>query len=268
MSRRCVLLCVLLAGAAGGCGISPTLEDDSLYVNPQRMSKGLVVILPGIEGPSDYNRGIRQGLFNAGVEYALMIRPWGVPVPGAGMIVNQTNFLGNRLAGASVAQTIADYQLSHPDRPVYIVGHSGGGGVAVFAAESLAQAHGKKVDGLVLIATSISKGYDLTKAMAMTNRGVLNFYNPMDTAMLQDGCIAVGCVDGPHEEGAGLNGFTRSFRQMYEIRVPSADDEHGSGTRPGYVSMNVAPWIVARQWPMAAGQHEKSKAVALTPTRS
>ncbi len=269
MSRRQTLLWVLLAASLGGCGVStPSLEDDSMYVNEQRKSKGLVVILPGIEGPSHYNRGIREGLYNAGVEYALMIRPWGVPVPVAGMLVNQTNFLGNRLAGAGVAQMVADYQQNYPGRPIYIIGHSGGGGVAVFTAESLAESHGKKIEGLVLVAGSISKGYDLTKALAMTNKGLVNFYNPMDTAMLQEGCMVAGCVDGAHDEAAGLNGFTKRFKQLYQVHVPPADDQHGSGTRSPYVTEYMAPWISAPQWPLAAGKDEKPKAVALTPTRS
>lgn len=235
----------ICAGALGGCGLStPTFANSKEYVNPKRLSKGLVVILPGIEGVSHYNYHIREGLER--MDYALMIRPWGVPVPGVGMVVNQTNFVGNRLAGAGVARAIYEYQQEHPGCPVYIIGHSGGGGVAVFAAESLADMEGAKpVDGLVLIAASISKGYDLTKALTMTRRGVLNVYNPDDTALLSTGTIAMGCVDGVHDEAAGLNKFSGSFARLRQIRASGGGDPHGAGTRVDYVRENIRTWILA-----------------------
>ena len=138
-----VLMLLLFAAVLAGCG-----EDTAIYVTDARKANGLVIILPGIEGESEMNHGIREGLMDGGVEYALVIRPWGVPLPGLGMVVNQTNFLGNRLAGMGVAKTIAEYQDAHPGRPVYIVGHSGGGGVAVFTAEALADMDKRMNEGL------------------------------------------------------------------------------------------------------------------------
>ena len=92
-------LLLLFAAATAGCG-----EDAAIYATDARKANGLVIILPGIEGESEMNHGIREGLMDGGVEYALVIRPWGVPVPGIGLIVNQTNSLGNRLAGMGVAK--------------------------------------------------------------------------------------------------------------------------------------------------------------------
>ncbi len=242
---KSLLALILCAGALGGCGLSsPTFANTEEYVNPQRLSKGLVVILPGIEGVSHYNRHIREGLER--IDYAVMIRPWGVPVPGVGMVVNQTNFLGNRMAGAGVARSIYEYQQAHPGCPVYIIGHSGGGGVAVFAAESLADMPGAQpVEGLVLIAASISKDYDLTKALTMTRRGILNVHNPDDTSLLGTGTTAMGCVDGVHSESAGLNGFTRPFAKLQEIVASGDDDPHGAGTRSKYVRARIRPWLLS-----------------------
>jgi hypothetical protein len=247
---RTTVLLLLLACAAplAGCG-----QEESLYVTDARSASGLVLILPGIEGESDFNHGIREGLLQGGVEYALVIQNWGVPVPGVGMLVNQTNFLGNRVAGAGVAKQVAEYQDAHPGRPVYIVGHSGGGGVAVFAAEALADMPGDhRVEGLVLLSSSISGGYDLKKALGRCRKGLVNFYNQEDTALLGVGTTVLGNVDGGHGASAGLAGFQREFPGLYQKLVDpgfGGDDPHGVATRRPYVAANVAPWVRASSWP-------------------
>ena len=104
---------------------------------------------------------------------------------------------------------IGDYQDNHPGRPVYVVGHSGGGGVAVFTAESLPD--GRKIDGLVLLSASISKGYDLHKALANCRRGIINYYSSRDVGLLGVGTTLMGNVDGGHGPSAGLKGFDNAF---------------------------------------------------------
>ena len=83
-----------LLAASVGC----TKHDlDTEFTSPQRIERGLVVILPGIEGESEANRDIRKGLRDAGIPYALVIYRWGSLVPGpAGMLINQTNVRRNR----------------------------------------------------------------------------------------------------------------------------------------------------------------------------
>jgi pimeloyl-ACP methyl ester carboxylesterase len=252
---RTTVLTMLLVSAAllAGCG-----QDEAIYTTDARKANGLVVILPGIEGESEMNRGIREGLMNGGVDYALVIRSWGVPVPGVGMIVNQTNFLGNRVAGAGVARMIAEYQTANPGKPVFVVGHSGGGGVAVFAAEALADMEGDhRVDGLVLLDASISAGYDLSKALGRSRKGLANFYNVNDGALLGFGTAFLGNVDGGHGASAGLQGFQGEFPHLFQISVDSpdsGDDPHAAATKPYYVASNVAPWIRAQAWPPGAGK--------------
>jgi pimeloyl-ACP methyl ester carboxylesterase len=243
-----MVLLALSAAAPGGCG-----PDEAIYATDARKANGLVVILPGIEGESELNHDIRDGLMEGGVDYALVIRPWGVPVPGVGMLVNQTNFLGNRLAGAGVARMIAEYQNSHPGRPVYVVGHSGGGGVAVFTAEALADMEGDhRVDGLVLLSASISGDYDLGKALGRSRNGLVNFYNAEDTALLGVGTTVLGNVDGGRAPSAGRVGFQRDFPHLYQVEADpglGGDDPHASTTRSPFVAAYVARWVRAQSWP-------------------
>jgi len=242
---------------AAGCN-----GDNALYTTEERLANGLVVILPGIEGESSLNHDIRRGLDYAGINCALPIYSWGRPVPGLGMLLNQMDFLGNRLAGLRIAKMIEQYQDDHPGAPVYVVGHSGGGGVAVFVAEGLAE--GRQVDGLVLLSASIWAGYDATKALGRCRNGIVNFYNASDVGLLGVGTTVMGNVDGMRGPSAGLIGFDApkdtdpqakklAYRKLYQVPITAGmtggDDPHAAATRPGFVSMHVAPWVSAKTWP-------------------
>ena len=250
---RSVVAAILMAAALSAVGCQADSDNALQYITDQRMQQGLVIVLPGIEGESEMNRDIRRGLDSAGVFRAIPIHRWGFPVPVAGMLVNQVDFIGNRLRSGDIAKMIVTYQDNHPGMPVYVVGHSGGGGMAVFAAEALPD--GYQVDGLVLLSASISSAYDLTKALAHTKNGILNVYNHNDAGLLAVGTTVMGNVDGIHGPSAGLIGFdtdNRHYSRLYQFNVTqinSGDDPHFSTTRIPFVSTYVAPWVLAGAWP-------------------
>ena len=244
----CIGLCAAMALPFIGC------NSNSDFVTDDRLANGLVIILPGIEGESELNQNIRRGLIAGGVHRALPIHSWGRPIPLAGVLINQVDFLGNRLAGIGVADLIINYQDSHPGKPVHVVGHSGGGGVAVFTAEALPK--DRKINGLILLSASISSAYDLTKAASRCTRGIVSFYNPDDAGLLGIGTTVLGTIDGTHGPSAGLMGFDKAgekgHENVYEVRLSGMDsgsDPHASTTHVGFVSMNVAPWVLADEWP-------------------
>jgi pimeloyl-ACP methyl ester carboxylesterase len=238
---RLILTVALLWLCLPGCG------SNNDFVTEDRLADGLVIILPGIEGESSFNRDIRSGLLDAGVPGAMMIYRWGRPIPLAGPILNQMDVLGNRIEGRRIAQVIAEYQDSHPGKPVHLIGHSGGGGVAVFAAEALPD--DRKVDGLLLISASISCDYDLTKAIGHCKSGIVNFYCKSDVGMLVIGTTLAGNVDGAHGPAAGQKQFQGSFDRLWQVEVDEAGDAHTAGTRASFVASDVAPWVVKSQWP-------------------
>jgi pimeloyl-ACP methyl ester carboxylesterase len=225
------------------------------------MSHGLVIILPGIEGPSHFNRGIRSGLLTSGIYRALVIHSWGRPVPLAGPLLNQVDFIGNRLAGKQIADMIVAYQQNNPGRPVHVIGHSGGGGVAVFVAEGMPK--GKKIDGLILLSASISSAYDLTKPLQHTRNGILNIYSKGDVGLLVIGTMLAGNVDGTRGPAAGAIGFDRpkhnpkpekleAYQKLYQMELSGDDTAFGShtqSTHADFISQYVAPWILGETWP-------------------
>jgi pimeloyl-ACP methyl ester carboxylesterase len=247
-----------LAVTLCGCGPS-SLKDrmdlDAKYASPDRLAKGLVVILPGIEGESAANRDIRKGLDEGGVPYALVIYRWGFPVPGLGLLVNQTDTAGDRRAGADLAAGIVKYQSNHPDCPIFLVGHSAGGGVAIFALEALADVpNAKPVTGAILLSSSISADYSLDRALRMIERGLVNGFNPDDTAMLGAGTAMFGNVDGGHGDSAGRTGFHRAYAKLYQFKVNPAEvhklaDPHFILTDADLLAEHAPAWVCAEVWP-------------------
>jgi hypothetical protein len=228
---------------------------DSHFVSESRADKGVVVILPGIEGESLANHNIRQGLADGGVPYALVIYRWGFPVPGIGLMVNQTNATANRKAGSELAEAIVRYQQKRPGRPVFLIGHSGGGGVAIFALEALAGMPGARpIEGAFLLHASISADYPLGRALGMTRRGIANAYNPEDTAMLSVGTGMFGNVDGGRGPTAGLHGFASRHPKLYQKPIRASDagvisDPHFVLTQARLISQRAPDWIMNANWP-------------------
>ncbi|MBI5724700.1 MAG: hypothetical protein HZA50_12125 [Planctomycetes bacterium] len=249
-----------LPACHAGCGA------DSVFMDPERQAEGLVIILPGIEGESGYNHEIRNGLLSAGVTRAMTIYRWGRPIPVLGSIMNQVDFIGNYIAGAGIARMIVEYQDKYPGRPVCLIGHSGGGGVAVFAAQQLPE--GRRIDGVILLSASISAGYDLTKALQRCRLGIVNFFNRSDIGLLGVATTIMGNVDGGHGPSAGLIGFDQPpanadavrsdlySRKLYQVEMTpnmtfGDSDSHGAATRSYFVAGYVADWVTEKTWPPA-----------------
>ena len=252
LTMRRLMVFILASAMSAAAGCSP--QDAGKYITAERMSRGLVVVLSGIEGEGLMSQNIRAGLDDGGIDHAIFIRHWTHKEPAIGILLNQTDVKGNRKAAGKLAAWIVNHQKIFPNPPVHIVGHSGGGGVAVFIAEELKKLDpDRKIDGLILLSASISSGYDLTDALSMCRKGIVNFYNPLDIASLGAGTAIFGNVDGVHGSSAGAAKFDneypdRLFQQKVELRI-TLSTPHASTTESTFVAEHVAPWLLAETWP-------------------
>lgn len=170
----------------------------------QRYQRGLVVILPGIEGKSYLNTSLAFGLADGGVELAIEIDDWTTgwfPL----FLYHLRGLRRNRSQAQRIAQRIIDYQSSHPGRPVYLIGHSGGGALAIFTLEQLPAENA--ISAAILLAPAISPQYDIQPALERTQQGVWNFSSWFDWFFLIAGTSLFGTVDGRHCPSAGATGF-------------------------------------------------------------
>ena len=250
------LVLLALLPLAEGCG---RYDLNAHYADSSRVDQGLVVILPGIEGESKANRDIREGLYRAGIPYALVIYRWGSLIPGpGGMLLNQTNVARNRRMADELAEQVVQYQQKHPGKPVFLIGHSAGGGIAVFTLEALGKIpEALPVEGAFLLSASISSDYDLTDALRMTRRGLINVSNK-DDRLLNSGTAAFGNVDGKRGDSAGRTGFNRAYPKVFERPITNEQARRELGIRgaPHFIATKeqliekYAPaWILSETWP-------------------
>lgn len=174
-----------------------------IVTGPERERCGYVLILPGIEGYSILNRRICKGLLNAGVPYAIEIYDWTYRWPLA-----LYNLRSRRLHEKQVRilqQKILSYQQRFPNRPVFLIGHSGGGAMTLRVLESLPEK--KTIAGAVLLGAAISPRYDCRPALQHVDRRIWNITSYADFLFLGLMTGVAGTLDGYHSPCAGMMGF-------------------------------------------------------------
>ncbi|MBN1345761.1 MAG: hypothetical protein JXQ73_23915 [Phycisphaerae bacterium] len=238
-------LSILLITAGTGCVVNDLATAD-------RLKYGLVLVLPGIEGRSKYNADIARGFDDGGVPCAIEIYDWGTGLPLGGL-VNLMALDRNRRQAIDIAERIIRYQDDYPGRPVHLVGHSGGGGLAILTLEALPP--GTKITSTVLLAAAISPDHDLTRALASTEAGIWNFYSSADIGYLQVGTGLFGTIDRKHTRAAGAVGFKRpttgptsrqrAYEKLHSVRYkPTMASAGNRGGHTGWSSRSfVAVWL-------------------------
>jgi len=201
---------------AGGC------SDLSKYRSPERLEQGYVIVLPGIEGRSYLNTSIVRGLAQGGVPSAIEVHDWTL----GGWLTLPANLRAearNRREGRRIAEKITQYQDAHPGKPVHVIGHSGGGGIAVYALEALPA--DRQITAAILLGPALAPDYDLRRALKRTTCGIWNYYSPYDVGFLGFGTTVMGTIDGKHTSSAGRVGFTQPWgldqedRRLYGSRL-------------------------------------------------
>jgi pimeloyl-ACP methyl ester carboxylesterase len=223
--------------------------DKQPYSNPERLQRGLVVVLPGVEGRSMFNDKICDGINNGGVDWAVELHDWTIMLVG----VSQMTEGYNRQKAEEIALYVTRYQLAHPGRPVVLVGQSGGGAMALWIAEAMPPR--RQVDGVILLAASISPEYRLDSALLKSRRGVVSFYSPQDFLFLGFGTTVMGTMDGKHASSAGRVGFevppgSPPYKKLYQVTWNEEMEKSGfsgghlSSGDSGFVARFVSPMIL------------------------
>ena len=193
---RMMWLVGLTALTAAGC-FSPE------PASREQLDRGLVIMLPGIESGSWQLEGSIRGLREAGVDRAIEVIEWGER-PFASMD-NLSNLPANLERAKKMAERIVAYEKEHPQRPVVVVGYSGGGGMAVLTAEALPD--GCRIERMILIAAALAPDHDLSKTLGHCRDGLVNFYSEHDVVMLGAGTSLFGTIDRKYTSAAGHVGF-------------------------------------------------------------
>ncbi len=191
VARGAAAACV----AASGC-IEPLPGDAG------RPESGLVYVFPGVDGVGWEVQRAVDGLRDAGVTAQIRIFDWQAPLDP---LENLTDEVRNRRLAEGVAAELRAFRRARPGAPIDLVGYSGGGGMALFAAEALPDQ--VTIRRIVLVHAAVSPRYDLTRALAQVELELVNFYSARDWLILGVGTTLLGTIDRAYSAAAGQAGF-------------------------------------------------------------
>lgn len=245
-----IIACAALMAVVAGC------EPRQMLLNPRSLSNGLIIVLPGIDGRASHNEAVCQALLDEGLGMAVELYDWTVPM---NWLYNQCAVGRNHEVAAKLAKRIAQYRQDHPNKPVFLIGHSGGTAIAVWAAEALPA--GVSINGIIMLASSLSPEYDLRPALRRVNRGIVSFYSDQDM-VLGAGTLMFGTMDRQHTEAAGKVRFVGHVseegpggrRKLFQIAwaAEMADTGytggHFSSCSKGFIAGYVGSLIKSGAW--------------------
>jgi len=214
---------LLLGVIAVGCGSSRS------FVTQERLEAGLVVTLDGVGGYNWGPKWLRSGLDEAGVGSAIVIYDWSKGPKGM-WVADLLDEARNHAAAKDLAEMVETYISAMPNRPVTLIGHSGGTAVVVWALESLPE--GCAVERAILMAPALAPDYDLSKALRHVRSRLYVMYSYGDLPLMAAGTAVFGTMDRQHSVSAGLVGF------KMPPAVPPDD-------RAQYLKVRQIPWTIS-----------------------
>lgn len=195
---------------------------------PRRRSRGLTLILGGIEGPSPYNRAMACAVLESGYRGAVRRIDWNAGPPLVRSLINLMSRRHQMRFAKEVARQITEHQREHPHAPVCLMAQSGGSLIVVRALELLPPE--SRVHTAVLLAPSISPAYDISVAASKCTHGLVSVGGPGDYMFLGAGTTFFGTSDRVFGPSAGWVGWHHHGRPDFiELRW------HPTWLRYGYL---------------------------------
>lgn len=185
---------------------------------PEREPEGLALILTGIQGGSFLEQQMALGLADTGFAGRVTIIDW-----TTGWLHRMANHMRNQdrheQAAKKCATRLVEFHEKYPAAPIYLLGYSGGGAVALHVLELLPAGGEAILEAVALLAPACSPNFPAAPLSDRTRHGLWNYYSPFDRVILGFVTRVIGTTDGVHGRAAGSVGF------------PEGDDsEMGSAT--------------------------------------
>ncbi|MCB9866247.1 MAG: hypothetical protein H6816_06385 [Phycisphaerales bacterium] len=136
-------------------------------------------------GAADVPNGLKEAGYHGDVELYVWTSSFNP-------LIDQLNIGGAKLRGAILSDKIARYIERFPNNKINVIALSAGTGVATWAVEGLKG--GAKIDNLVLLGSSLSWDYDMTRALK-NMRGKIYVYHSSHDSVLQT-VEVIGTIDG------------------------------------------------------------------------
>jgi pimeloyl-ACP methyl ester carboxylesterase len=185
----------------------------------------VVFIVPGVGGPRGYDALIRS-LERPG--RSIQMVPWGAPA--AFFFLNFSDKSIHDQAEKALAERINQWRVDHPDGTIDLIGHSAGAGVVLGALGQLEQT---RVRTIILLAPSISPGYDLRPAIARADPPIHVFISDRDS-LLEWRTRTFATYDRIATPAAGVGGFSGAYTDDEVVHHPFIDSWNALGNNGGH----------------------------------
>ncbi len=209
---------------------------------------GITFYCPGAGNVDMGDAGVREGLARAGYRGQVARVNWSLTLNPA---VDQTVRIFAQQGAKRLASYIEQYIDRYPGREVNVVGLSAGTGVAIWALENLRP--GYQVNNVILLSSSLSHDYDVSRALRRVKGRIYNYYSPND-AVLAGPMKVFGTIDGALlKDGAGAVGLRAprhaadrvvNIRWRPEFERWGYYGGHMDSTSPGFVRHELARHLV------------------------
>ncbi len=253
MKRLCAMLTLVVSLSILVVGCSSTAPDRDV-----RMTRSYVYYLDGAGGAgliTNWSRGVRRGFVDAGYDGAGEVFVWQT---GLGTAADQAASVKYKRTKASeLARRMKDYSKNYPQAPVTVMGLSAGTAIVLFTLEACSDDY--QVANALLLASSVSANYDLTKALRHVE-GKMYVFTSENDAVLRFLVPMAGTADRQSAKSAGLSGFRRppsasaDTRKQYakvvhirwqpEFRKAGHGGGHTDVVNASFVKAYVAPLVM------------------------
>jgi len=191
------------------------------------------------------NKGVRDG----GYKGVIQSYRWQT---GMGAVVDHMSGQNyKRRIAKGLAKRIVDHRTRYPDDPIYVAGLSAGSVVVLYALEELPP--NVAVDQVLLLSSSVSADYDLSKALHHVHGRLYAFTSSKD-AVLNRLVTTVGTADGRAvgTDISGLRGFRApssaktEVQELYRSKVrniPWRQEFAQYGHRGGHTDVMASPFV-------------------------
>lgn len=214
---------------------------------------GVVFVLGGVGGCDPVQTWACVALPLAGVPHEVRVFEWTHGKFHVLRDLQDTRWLAAK--ADELADAVQAVKAEDPDRPVYLVGHSAGAAVVLYAAGRLPPG---MLERVVVLSPGVSPTFDLRPALRATKGEVVAFNSKFDLFVLYWVTSTFGTADRYYEPAAGLDGFVvpegldDEGRRLYGRLVQSAwswdmlwerGPLHNGPCRPLCLCRQVAPWL-------------------------
>jgi pimeloyl-ACP methyl ester carboxylesterase len=169
-------------------------------------------------------------------------------------MTDQVDHANHLAQGARLAAQISAYRCAYPNRRIYLIGHSAGCAVVLYAAELQPP---DSINRIILLAPSVCAAYDLRPALRATRDGIDVYNSTEDRWVLGLGVRLVGTTEGECRTAAGQAGFTPIVASPADAALYSRLRQHSwhpvvewSGHDGGHFGSNDAGFLRAYVLPL------------------